>query len=80
MRPAAILLAGVLAAGALGLVLSGQTAQTAQPTGQTVQLPIAMYHSVTDEGKSPGEYVIPTERMESDLQYLEDAGFRTVTV
>lgn len=80
MKPAAILTAGVLAAGALGLVLSGQTAQTAQPTGQTVQLPIAMYHSVTDEGKSPGEYVIPTERMESDLQYLADAGFRTVTV
>ena len=54
MRAAEILAAGVLAAGALGLVLSEQTVQTGMPSGQTVSLPIAMYHSVTDEGKSPG--------------------------
>lgn len=80
MKPAVILTAGVLAAGALGLVLSGQTVQTAMPAGQTVSLPIAMYHSVTDEGTSPGEYVIPVKQFECDLQYLSDAGFHTVTV
>ena len=80
MRAAEILAAGVLAAGALGLVLSEQTVQTGMPSGQTVSLPIAMYHSVTDEGKSPGEYVIPVKQFECDLRYLSDAGFHTVTV
>ena len=36
MRAAEILAAGVLAAGALGLVLSEQTVQTGMPSGQTV--------------------------------------------
>lgn len=82
MKPAAILTVGVLLSGILGWILSGQTAeeQAVLHAAQPVQLPIAMYHSVTDEGKSPGEYVISPKELERDLQYLNARGFTTVTV
>ncbi|MDO5783515.1 MAG: polysaccharide deacetylase family protein [Eubacteriales bacterium] len=45
-----------------------------------VLVPVAMYHSVTDEGDSPGQYVISPSMLESDLQYLSERGYTTVTV
>ncbi|MDO5549259.1 MAG: polysaccharide deacetylase family protein [Eubacteriales bacterium] len=79
MKPAAILSVGVLLAGLLGWILSAEE-QAVLHSSQTVQLPIAMYHSVTDEGESPGAYVISPKRLEEDLQYLNENGFETVTV
>lgn len=79
MKPAAILSVGVLLAGLLGWFLSAEE-QAVLHSSQTVQLPIAMYHSVTDEGESPGAYVISPKRLEEDLQYLNENGFETVTV
>jgi peptidoglycan/xylan/chitin deacetylase (PgdA/CDA1 family) len=80
MRKAVILTAGVLMAGVLGWMLSGPIAEETFQSAQTVQLPIAMYHSVTDEGQSPGEYVTPTKQLENDLQFLREQGIQTVTV
>lgn len=76
-----ILCTVVLVCGILGAVL-GQGEREAQSVlaGEGIELPIAMYHSVTDEGKSPGEYVISRKRLEQDLQYLQQAGWETVTV
>lgn len=80
-RTAWVLLAAVLTAGVLSWILDSQgREQEVMGDTQAVQLPIAMYHSVTDQGDSPGEYIIPTERMESDLKFLKDRGFETVTV
>lgn len=39
-----------------------------------------MYHSVLKEKKRQGKYVIPPELFESDLRFLRDKGYRTVTV
>lgn len=80
-RTPLVLSAAVLLCGALGALLGwGREVSQSAMAEQTVQLPIAMYHSVTAEGKSPGEYVIPPERLEEDLQYLQRAGWETVTV
>ena len=45
-----------------------------------ILLPAAMYHSVTDAGDSPAQYVISPSMLESDLQYLQAHGRETVTV
>lgn len=45
-----------------------------------IPLPVAMYHSVTDQGESPGEYVISPSMLEKDLQYLKQHGYETVVV
>ena len=72
-----LLLLAVLAAA--GIWTENQT-QTAAAAGETVLLPVAMYHSVTDEGTSPDTYVISPSRLEKDLQYLSQHGFETVTI
>ncbi len=71
----------VLLCGALGTLLRWGNMRTQTTMAEeTVRLPIAMYHSVTEEGNSPGEYVISPNRLEQDLQYLKRAGWETVTV
>ena len=45
-----------------------------------ILLPAAMYHSVTDAGDSPAQYVISPSMLESDLQYLQAHGQETVTI
>lgn len=45
-----------------------------------ILLPAAMYHSVTDAGDSPAQYVISPSMLESDLQYLQAHGRETVTI
>ncbi|MGN1015180.1 MAG: polysaccharide deacetylase family protein [Butyricicoccus sp.] len=79
-RAACILFAAVMACGALSAALSKSEAVKTAAAQTTVRLPIAMYHSVTDSGKSPGEYVISPKTLESDLQFLQENGFVTVTV
>lgn len=54
--------------------------QQASAADSAVLLPVAMYHSVTDKGQSPGEYVISPAMLKKDLQYLSDRGYTTVTV
>lgn len=47
---------------------------------QVILLPTAMYHSVTDEGDSPSQYVISPSMLERDLQYLQTHGRETITI
>lgn len=47
---------------------------------QVILLPTAMYHSVTDEGDSPSQYVISPSMLERDLQYLQAHGRETITI
>lgn len=42
-----------------------------------VRLSVIMYHSIY--GDSPSEYVVTPEQVESDLRWLSDNGYRTVT-
>jgi len=44
---------------------------------EAVKLPVIMYHSVY--GRQPSEYVVTPEQLESDLSWLSENGYRTVT-
>lgn len=72
-----LLLLFVLAAAGIWMENKAQTAAAAE---EMILLPIAMYHSVTDEGDSPSTYVISPKRLEEDLNYLLQNGFETVTI
>lgn len=76
---AALLVCLLLAAGG-ALLLEHRAVQQASGADNAVLLPVAMYHSVTDEGESPGQYVISPSMLENDLKYLSDRGYQTVTV
>ena len=44
------------------------------------QVPVVMYHHVTEDTSLLGKYVISTAELESDLKYLKDNGYITLTV
>lgn len=48
--------------------------------GQSVDVPIIMYHAVSDVQSIQGEYVISSAEFENDLKYLADNGYTTVFV
>lgn len=70
---------GLLLALCGAALVSAPRAVQALAQSRSVPLPIVMYHSVTDEGESPGQYVVPMQRFEEDLQYLKQNGYQTVT-
>lgn len=52
---------------------------TVADTRTEVELPILMYHKIVDGTSPSDEYTISKERFESDLKWLRDKGFTTVT-
>lgn len=50
------------------------------PGTMQVELPILMYHGVTQDANKVGKFVISEEMLEKDLQYLKENGYQTVTV
>ncbi len=62
-----------------GLALRRATAVDA-PAGDTVRLPIIMYHGILDDPARLGRYVISPATFEADLQHIRQAGYTTVTV
>ena len=72
----------VLWMAALLLLLTGcgKQAEAFAPRGSSVELPVIMYHSlVTDEGAA-APYVCPISRVESDLRWLTENGYRCVSL
>ena len=47
---------------------------------EEIILPVIMYHSLLKDKKYQGKYVISPDLFESDLKYLEEHGFTTVTI
>lgn len=47
---------------------------------ETVQLPVLMYHSITDVSSSVSEYTILKDTFEEDLKWLGDHGFTSITL
>jgi peptidoglycan/xylan/chitin deacetylase (PgdA/CDA1 family) len=47
---------------------------------KTAEVPIVMYHLVTNNGKYIGRYGITPEELEADLKYLDENGYKTVTI
>ena len=46
---------------------------------ESVQLPVLMYHGITKDPSEVSEYTISAETFESDLKWLGDNGFTTVS-
>ena len=46
---------------------------------ESVQVPIVMYHLVLKDPARASKYVIPPETLESDLRWIRDHGYETVT-
>ncbi len=68
----------VLAAGLLFLKPGTEsTSQKYNPSD--IRMPILMYHSVLDNPKRVGKYVILPAELEKDLIYIRDHGYTTVT-
>ena len=44
------------------------------------ELPILMYHGITNQAKQVSKFVISKEMLREDLQYLKENGYQTVTV
>lgn len=51
----------------------------AADTRSSIQLPVLMYHGVTDEASEVNQYTISSDMFESDLKWLGDNGFTTVS-
>ena len=43
-----------------------------------VSLPVLMYHSVCDNRRAGGEYVLPPEQFRADMEYLRRRGYAAV--
>ncbi len=49
-------------------------------SGESRQLPVIMYHHVTEKKNRAGKYVILRSELERDLEYIKEKGYKTVTV
>lgn len=47
---------------------------------QSVSLPIIMYHQISRKNSNSGQYIISLEQLVSDLEYIKNQGYTTVTV
>jgi peptidoglycan/xylan/chitin deacetylase (PgdA/CDA1 family) len=56
----------------------GKSVFSAENTKEGVFLPVIMYHSITENVS--GNYQVTPEALEADFQYLQAAGYETVTI
>jgi len=54
-------------------------ASAAQDTENCIKLPIVMYHHLSPKQKMLGDYVLSPDELESDLQYLREQGYESIT-
>lgn len=73
-------LAGALCCILVACALRGRPAQKTMASPQTRQLPVVMYHHVLRDTARAGRYVLPVDQLERDLQFLQRAGYTSVTV
>ena len=66
---------------AAGLLLTNFRTETTsqQHNPEDIRVPVLMYHSVLDNPKRVGKYVILPEELEKDLIYIRDHGYTTIT-
>lgn len=49
-------------------------------TAERLRLPVVMYHHISEKEKLWGKYVVSVDEFERDLQYLQSAGYESVSV
>jgi len=73
----------VLAGALLAAVLSAAAPRAAPASGSGgasgVRLPVVMYHHISVRARSLGKYVLSPAQFESDLRWLKDSGYESVT-
>ena len=72
-------LTAALAAAVL-FAVPGEAETDSAQAGETVRLPIVMYHDITKNEKSCGPYVVSLAEFEADLRWLRGHGYETVSV
>lgn len=73
-----LILASIFAA---GLIERADTSEyAAASVSNKIELPIIMYHQVTDNSKLWGKYAISSAQLESDFKYIKDKGYTAVTM
>lgn len=60
--------------------VAGGAVSVAKAAGQGDRLPIVMYHKLTTSSRRAGRYTLTSEQFESDLRFLKERGYQTVTV
>lgn len=77
---AAIVLSVILALSFISAVSSEDKTLTASTDNRTRLLPIIMYHHITVNEAKAGDYTVTEQEFISDLQYIKDNGYTTVTI
>ena len=70
----------LLSAVFLQIFINEPAVETFSPRGATVELPVIMYHSLVTGESGAAQYVCPIQRIESDLQWLCENDFESVSL
>lgn len=70
----------IIFAGLRDLALFNSPSVPTVVDGESIELPIIMYHSLLKDERYQGKYVISPDLFEEDLKYLKENGYETVTV
>lgn len=63
----------------VAVILAATIAATARAEQDSVVLPVIMYHHISANSNALGEYVVSPEQFRSDLVYLKEQGYTTVS-
>lgn len=63
-----------------GTAASVTGAASAKPEEEAVDLPILMYHGLTDQASQVGDYYVPAQTFEEDMKYLKENGYTAITM
>lgn len=77
-KPLVIFLAAMVIA--VPLMLAESNVITALSEQKGLQLPVVMYHQLTQDKSKAGRYVLTVEQFEQDLIYLKEKGYSSVTL
>lgn len=75
-----VLVLAVLTAVSFVFAMKAEKAQTAAIENGTRQLPIVMYHHITEKPNRKGAYVLMKDELKNDLDYIKKCGYTCVTV
>lgn len=73
-----LMLAVLLAAMTVGICTNRITVAASIETA--ADLPVVMYHHITEDESKAGKYVVTVETLESDLRFLSERGYESVSV
>lgn len=79
LKKSYISVAAIFVSAAL-MICAAAKAISVSSNGQSVSLPIVMYHQLTKSESRAGRYVLTLEQLEKDLKFLKEKGYGTVTV